>query len=393
MLFQIGAGKIGRSFIAQIFNKAGYRIVFADIDPCLINALNDEGSYKVIFKSNDFTETYNVSDITAIEFNETSAVVNAIINADTIAVSVGKNSLFKLAGLLGEGISKRYAIRKDDPIDLILAENIRDASNLLYNEISKYTKGVPIDSYVGFVETSIGKMVPLMTQNQLKEDPLAIFTEPYNQLILDKNAFRGAIPDVPDLQPKENMKAWVDKKIFIHNMGHATLAYQCNFHYPDIKATWEALEINELKNITRKTMQQSARILMQMYPEEFSIDQIDKHIADLLKRFANRALGDTIYRVGRDLHRKLGRDDRFIVPIMNALNYGSECKLILEAWVKGCYFNAVNEEGRMFTEDKKFKEKYAEDPVTILRAHCNFDPKDDTLIFDMVSAIIKHLNK
>ncbi len=392
MLFQIGAGKIGRSFIAQVFNKAGYRIVFADIDPCLINAINDEGEYKVVYKSNDLTETYTVTDISAIEFNETAAVIEAIINADSISVSVGKNSLLKLAGLLGEGISRRYAIRKDSPVDIILAENIRDASDLLYDEISRFVKDVPIERYVGFVETSIGKMVPLMTQEQLQEDPLAIYTEPYNQLILDKNAFRGPIPQIPDLFPKENMKAWVDRRMFIHNLGHATLAYQSHFHYPEISLTWEALEIEKLKDVTRRTMQQSAQILMRLYPGEFSPVGLGKHIADLLNRFANRALGDTIYRVGRDLPRKLGPDDRFIVPMLNAVKLGCDFNLILEAWTRGCYFNAVNEDGRMFQEDRKFKEKFTEDPVKILTSHCKLKPGKDREIFARLQVLLEEVN-
>ena len=32
-------------------------------------------------------------------------------------------------------------------------------------------------------------------------------------------------PDVKGLAPKKNIKAWVDRKAFIHNLGHATAAY------------------------------------------------------------------------------------------------------------------------------------------------------------------------
>ena len=35
-----GAGNIGRSFIGQLFSRAGYEIVFIDIDPIILNELN-----------------------------------------------------------------------------------------------------------------------------------------------------------------------------------------------------------------------------------------------------------------------------------------------------------------------------------------------------------------
>jgi mannitol-1-phosphate 5-dehydrogenase len=39
---------------------------------------------------------------------------------------------------------------------------------------------------------------------------------------------------------------------------------------------------------------------------------LDQHRADLTHRFANRALGDTIFRLGRDPLRKLAANDRLV---------------------------------------------------------------------------------
>ena len=40
-----GAGKIGRSFIGQLFGLSGYEVVFSDIDEELVSLLNHEKSY------------------------------------------------------------------------------------------------------------------------------------------------------------------------------------------------------------------------------------------------------------------------------------------------------------------------------------------------------------
>ena len=42
-LVQIGAGKIGRGYIADLFNEAGYRLTFLDYSPELIKSMNAQG--------------------------------------------------------------------------------------------------------------------------------------------------------------------------------------------------------------------------------------------------------------------------------------------------------------------------------------------------------------
>ena len=231
-----------------------------------------------------------------------------------------------------------------------------------------------------------------MTEENLKKDPLALIAEPYNSLIVDALAFRNPIPDVIGLAPKKNMKAWVDRKIFIHNMGHVTLAYQANAYDPELTYTWEALEINLLRDITRETMLQSAEILIKMYPDEFTRSQLVEHIDDLLDRFSNRTLGDTIFRVGCDLSRKLGTSDRLMTPILSGLETGKEYILILEAWVKGCFFKATDEHGKFYTEDSKFKQKYAENPIRILSDRCKLDRERYSSIYDGVQQILEDIS-
>ena len=72
------------------------------------------------------------------------------------------------------------------------------------------------------------------------------------------------------MDPKENIKAWVDRKLFIHNLGHATAAYLGFRKYPQAVYIYEVLDDPEIYENTRKTMLQSADILMALYPGEFT---------------------------------------------------------------------------------------------------------------------------
>ena len=245
-LLLFGAGKIGRSFIGQLFAKSGYEIVFADIDHKIVDLINTERGCRLPIRDNNHPEkeeTYTVKNISAIHLSDKVAVNKNIIESDIIVLSVGKRGMLSLADLLAEGISERYIARKEQAVDIILAENVRNAAGMLRKRLKLCLPYFPLDEYVGLVETSIGKMVPNMSEENLKKDPLALIAEPYNTLIVDAKGFKNAIPDVEGRAPKKHMKAWVDRKLFIHNLGHVTLAYHANTYDPGLIYTWEALNI------------------------------------------------------------------------------------------------------------------------------------------------------
>lgn len=349
-----GAGKIGRSFIGQLFSLSGYEVIFIDIDQRIINELNKRKKYEVVIKS-EKEEVLQIANVSGINANNQELAIKVIANCSLMATCVGKNALPRILPLVAKGIEKRFAKQPDLPLDIILAENIRDASTLMKDGLSALLdKKFPIDTYIGLIETSIGKMVPIMPKEIEDKDPLLVYAEPYNTLILDKNGFKDTIPKITGLSPKENIKAWVDRKLFIHNLGHATAAYlgfQKNQKWVYI---YEALENSEIFWITRQTMLQSADILMGLYLEEFTWSQLETHIDDLLERFKNKALGDTIFRVGCDLYRKLSPEDRLAGPIHAAIKLEKPFNLILNALISGIAFRAKDENGNYYLTDEIF---------------------------------------
>jgi len=326
-----GAGKIGRSFIGQLFSRGGYEVVFIDIFQPVIDELNARGNYNVVIKS-DTDQILQISNVRGVLATNEQAVFDEIATASIAAVSIGQAGLNAAILLIAKGLTKRFELNENLALDIIIAENLRNAADYFRDELQKLLpKEYPLDQLVGLIETSIGKMVPIMLKKDMEEDVLQVFAEPYNNLILDKNGFRNPIPEIEGISPKENIKAWVDRKLFIHNLGHATAAYIGFQKFPQAVYLYEVLADDEVFTQTRQTMLQSAEILIALYPKEFSIEQLTNHIDDLLSRFQNRALGDTIFRVGCDLFRKLGLDDRLAAPIRAAQKLGKPVNLNLEA--------------------------------------------------------------
>lgn len=357
MLLQFGAGNIGRSFIAQLFSAAGYDVVFVDVQEELIAQLNALGRYRVMVVG-DQTEEIWVERVRAIHGNDQQAVIAAMGAADLAATAVGPNVLPHLYPTMARGLQQRLA-RGGGPLDIILAENLRNAAAAVAAGLRAHLPAdFPLDRTVGLVETSIGKMVPIMTEAQRREDPLWVFAEAYNTLILDGTAFRNPIPAVSGLAPKQNMAAYVDRKLFVHNLGHAAVAYLGHLHDPYLRYIWQAMEFPEVRARAEGAMRESARALIAAYPDEFTEENQRAHIADLLSRFTNRALGDTIFRVGRDLLRKLSREDRLIGAMLFDQAHGVEYDMTAQVAAAAFEFRGTDERDRLSAPDLQFHEQY-----------------------------------
>jgi mannitol-1-phosphate 5-dehydrogenase len=377
-LVQFGAGKIGRSFIGQLFSRSAYEVVFIDIDDKLIDLLNVKRSYKVVIRD-QVKETIVISNVRGIKSGERNKIIEEISTADIMSVSVGQAGLEKVAPVIADALKLRYQQNKQNALDIILAENMRNAAEYMSNQLKRHLpENYPFDELVGLIETSIGKMVPIMEESDLQEDPLQVFAESYNTLILDKLAFKNPVPDVKGLSPKENMKAWVDRKSFIHNLGHAVIAYVGYLHDKNFKYVWEALENDEIKTFVRETMLQSAAVLQKVYPNEFSWKSLVEHVDDLLKRFQNKVLGDTVFRVGCDLNRKLSREDRLTGVIYTARMVNMPYDKILFSLVCGLYFRATDSVGKHLPPDETFFKQTKNGIEFLLINICGFNKTYDT---------------
>jgi mannitol-1-phosphate 5-dehydrogenase len=373
-LVLFGAGKIGRSFIGQLFGRSGYEVVFIDIRRNLVEELNRKKQYRVIIRSDAGEEILVVKNVRGICLSDTGQVIRELAAASIAALSVGQQGLPEAIPVISRALIRRRQQYGDRPLDFIIAENMRNADQYMHDSLLRYLPpDYPLASLVGLVETSIGKMVPIMSEKDVYEDPLQVFAEPYNTLIVSKNGFKNPVPGVPDLDARKNIKAWVDRKLFIHNLGHAAAAYLGFRKHPQAVYIYEVLEDPEILTATRQTMLQSAGILMALYPGEFTTMGLKTHIEDLLFRFRNKTLGDTLFRVGCDLYRKLSPDDRLVAPIHAAMLLHQPHDLILEVLTAAISFRATDEKGGYFPGDEAFFAVSQKGTMHILRNICGLN--------------------
>lgn len=394
-LIQFGAGNIGRSFIGQVFSQAGYEVVFVDVNNILISGLNKKKEYKVVIKKNNAPDSILlIRNVRAVHAQNVDRITEEIVTADLISTSVGKGALSKVIPTLSRGLNARYSKNPENSIDIIIAENIRDGALYFRKELmNNLPESFPLDQFTGLVETSIGKMVPIMGKDDLREDPLWVFAEPYNQLILDKKSLKKPLPLTDSIKLVNNIHAYVDRKLFIHNLGHAAAAYFGYLYHPEKKYLYQILKDEQISLKVRTCMNEAASALCKEYPLDFTIENLQEHIEDLINRFQNKALGDTTFRIGRDLPRKLEKNDRLIGAILLCRKHKQSCSTITEAAAAGFYFKATDENNTMLKQDEDFFQKlYSEGIDSILHNICHLN-RQNVAEKRTIDDIILYFNK
>ncbi len=381
VIVQFGAGNIGRSLVGQLFATAGYEVVFVDALQEIVEALNRERGYLVRVKDRE-CQDLRVEGVRAVSALDGEAVAREVAGARVIATAVGPAALPAVCRALAAGLARRR-----EPVSIILCENLRNAASKARTECLRHLPdGFDIDRVAGFVGTSIGKMVPLMPDEVRRRDPLEVWAEAYNRIIADADAFIGPEIELPGLVKHTHFAAHVDRKLFIHNLGHAVCAY--HGFLAGCTTIWQSMAMPEIAAATRGAMWESGRSLIARYPHVFDEASQRDEIEDLLARFHNRALGDTVYRVGRDLPRKLSREDRFVAALRCNLEHGVEPVETLQGFRAALEFRATDEAGRLFPADQAFHERLEREGLgSVLCKVCGMDPVEDRRIIERLLSV------
>lgn len=303
-----GAGNIGRGFIGMLFSQSGYEVSFVDVAEQVVNTLNREHSYPVRIVSSEGYEDIEVKNVRAVNGNDTGAVAEAIAECDVMATAVGVNILKFIVPNLAAGIRERKN-RGGGPLNLIICENLMDANKVLegmLKEVLTPEERDWFDGNVGLVEASIGRMVPVQTEEMKDGNPLRVCVEAYGFLPVDKAGFKGEIPQIQNMIPFEPFDFYIKRKLYVHNMGHAVCAYLGL--YLGKKYIYEAIDNADIQLMVTEAMTESALALSKRY--QVPLEELLLHGQDLRMRFTNSALGDTCARVGGDPRRKLSPADR-----------------------------------------------------------------------------------
>jgi mannitol-1-phosphate 5-dehydrogenase len=330
---QFGAGNIGRGFTGQLFTESGYEVVFVDVVADVVDLLNERREYTIRY-AKPIPENIPVCNVRAVNGTKLAAVSDEIHDADLLCTAVGVNVLPHVAPGIAQGVQKRAERIGDRPLNIIICENLAHASEFLREKVKEYLPAdfhEYLDRNVGFVESVVARMVPVMTEEQKREDPLLVLVEPYKILPVDRVAWVGEMPEIVGVQYRDNFQGYVDRKLFGHNMGHAISAYLG--YLRGYEYIYQSMLDPEVKSVTRAAMMETGDAMVKKWG--FVASEHQEFVDDLIERFGNEALGDQVARVGKDPLRKLGPADRLVggakICVEQGVNPEHVCKGIAAA--------------------------------------------------------------
>ncbi len=311
-----GAGNIGRGFIGALFSQAGMEVTFIDVSPVVIERMNADKQYPLHIVGEE-EKIVTITNVCAVNGNDREAAVNAILEADIAATCVGANAIKFIIPNLSAGLRARVAAGKK-PLNLLICENLMDADEYIHGLLSDVLEPYEVEQ-IGLVETSVGRMVPVPKKTGEEENPLKIAVEEYGVLPVDKAAFKGEVPEIKNIVPFTPFHYYIERKLYIHNMGHAVCAYFGKLK--DCEYIWQSIDNDDVRLLVHNAMLESCDALSSKYGTP--IKPLLNHSADLLRRFTNKALGDTCQRVGADIPRKLANSDRLTGAALSVMEQGS----------------------------------------------------------------------
>ena len=170
------------------------------------------------------------------------------------------------------------------------------------------------DANVGFADCAVDRIVPKMDF----ADPLDVAVEEFSEWDVERSGWKGELPEIDGMSVVDDLSAYIERKLFTLNSGHAICAYLgcLRGHHTILDSVSDPV----IGPIVYRAMQQSGAGLV----KKFSMDA-EKHqayIDRIFARFHNPYLQDEVARVGREPIRKLAASDRLISPLLTAYNFG-----------------------------------------------------------------------
>ncbi|GAB1439484.1 mannitol-1-phosphate 5-dehydrogenase [Providencia sp.] len=315
-VIHFGAGNIGRGFIGKLLADANSQVTFTDVNQPLIDQLAHKQSYQVHVVGQE-NRIEKVQHVHAVNSNDPKTI-EFIATADMVTTAVGPQVLEKIASTLAKGIVRRKLQGNIQPLNIIACENmVRGTSHLKQYVLAQLPEDLHqwVEQHIGFVDSAVDRIVPPM--EAANDDLLDVTVESFSEWIVDQTQFIGDIPNISGMELTDNLMAFVERKLFTLNTGHAITAYLGRLY--GHQTISDAIEDVKVRTVVKSAMEESGQVLIQRYG--FNEQAHSQYIEKILTRFANPYLQDEVSRVGRQPIRKLSENERLIKPLMGTFEY------------------------------------------------------------------------
>lgn len=340
----IGAGKIGRGYLAELFDVAGYHLTFLEYSDALTKALRDQGNYLIIKRHADGTH----SRVTIAGYDafctqtEYEKCVDALCRTNYATVHVFPGACESIGHLVADAIKKRVAQKNDEPLDIYICVNFLNSTEIFTKYIEEKLENEAQKRYfcekIGLSETLVQRNGANPQPEMLAEDPLVCYSSDIDYLPVDVEPLKGEPPAGVNFQLKHNVPGWMVHKIWVHNMSHCITAL-----YGQYKGKQYIGESGQDPDVMRCAILAKREGDFAVCQEcGFTEEEIEAEDTETREEYfadsANDNNKDTCLRVAQDMKRKLAKGDRLIGPALSCLKHGRMPYFLSRGAALGFYF-------------------------------------------------------
>lgn len=309
----VGAGRLGKGYIGEEFEKAGWQVTFLDKDPQVIENL-ENGSYQVRIATPDKIYDDTLENYQQILTSDVHEELPAFLSADIVMVPVYPEDLKEVFTYLTTDFKAMQEQFPDKKLDIVLLTNKIYLVNQMYAFLKEELDEALyqwIEAHIFIRDAIIRRSTDAKSNSALDINSMAAAS------LLIETPLHVSLEDVDWMEPKENVPTLKEIKIYTLNGPHATTAFFGN--YKGYLTIPDAETDDEIEALVKTVIDEIYAACM----KEFNLSYED--IADISQiPTLKDEVPDTIRRVAYDPIRKLSNNDRLCGPIQLCEKHGLE---------------------------------------------------------------------
>lgn len=183
------------------------------------------------------------------------------------------------------------------------------ATDALRDEIFSHLTDIEINyakEWVAFANSAVDRIVPPM-ERTANQSTLDVMVEEFFEWVVDKTQLKEDL-GISDIVYTDNLEAFIERKLFTLNTSHAVTAYAGALL--GLETIAQSINDGRIRAFVQQVMAETGEILIRRH--QFDRASHEAYQQKIMKRFANVYLKDSCQRVGRDVARKMGANDRFL---------------------------------------------------------------------------------
>ena len=369
----IGAGRLGKGCLGEIFCKHNWDVSFVDKDQSVIDTLNENGSYdvKVFTKTEELLS--KVFGYTAC--NVDSHSIGEVINsADVIAICVFPEDIDDVLNLIYNSLKQSIEDKEEKNCQILFFTNqnnkIATYKNTLLNKMNSDLHEYFNNTYF-LSDTIIRRSTD--SQNNVSLDIETVDVAP---ILIQSPVNNKALLRCSEFKVVDNLSVLKELKLYIINGPHAATAYYGAYY--GIDNIQEVLDLSDGLAFVRKVFKEIIAGVIANY--DITSEEIT---SDILIPKSNKHINDSVYRVGFDPIRKISLNDRLVGSALMCEKSGNDYDNIAKATALALMYCDENDTNSKILNDY-IKEYNIESAIV---KFCGLDSAGQ-----VSQSIIKHYN-